>query len=200
MRKLALASLAAGAIATSFSVPAVQASPPVDGPDGARCAYTATSDPAPGAGDDDMTGEVHAGPLAWDRPFTVHCSLQRNDNVHNGPSNDLWRESQAAQGNDARVAYMAPRSVNYTSGENDQEYLCTSVTHGGGTLYWVGVADPDGIPASGDETGGYWTTYSSRTCSEATQAGTGPTCDLVDDLMVLPPGVEACRTSGLSTH
>jgi hypothetical protein len=142
-------------MALSFTAPAAPASPPTPGPSGERCRYSALSDPAPGAGDDAMTGEVHAGPLTWNRPFTVHCSLQVNDNVHNGTSNDVWRESQRADATATTwVAYMPSRPVNYSSGEFDQDFLCTSVSWAGGTLFWHGTTDPDGIPGTGDETGG----------------------------------------------
>ncbi len=185
MRKLLLASVALCAIGTSFAVPAAQASPAVPGPTGPKCGYTAVSDPGPDAGPDAMTGEVHAGPLTWDRDFTVHCSLQRNDNVHNGTSNDVWRESQGAEGTATTwVAHMPSRPVNYTSGENDRDYLCTSVTSAGGTIYWVGAEDPDGIPGTGDESGGYWTSDPNRACSAATQFSTGPLIDLINGIVI----------------
>ena len=67
---------------------------------------------------------------------------------------------------------MPPRPVRYPPGEG-VDYLCTSVTWAGGTLYWFGFTDPDGIPGSGDELGGHWTSDPKRTCAASSGVSVG---------------------------
>lgn len=194
MRKLVLASCALAALATSFVTPA-QAGPPTAGPAGAKCGYNAVSDPAPDADADAMTGEVHGGPATWDRPFTLRCTLQVDSNVHNGTTNDTlsegWAATEPAPG---QWVAQGQAPINYLSPENSQDYLCTSATYSGGTLYWHPTdPGPDGIANTLDDVPGHWTTDPNTPCSAATQFSTGPIIDLLNELVFEPlDGIAIC--------
>jgi hypothetical protein len=174
------------ALAGTFVVPA-HASMPTGGPTGAKCRYTAVSNPAPDAPTDQMTAVISAGPLVWDRKFSVHCTVQVNSNFHNG--NDaavVWAD--AVGSGSAWVGIMPPTQRNYTSHENDQDSLCTSVKYDENgvtvTIYWVpGNDGPDGIPGTPDDVAGYWTKDAGRSCGEATQFSTGPAERLIDTVV-----------------
>lgn len=89
MARLGVISSALGAVAASLAVPtASHASPPLDLPTGQKCGYSAFYDPWPDADPDEMVAEVRGGPLLWDRPFTLHCTIQADDNVDGGTAND----------------------------------------------------------------------------------------------------------------
>lgn len=192
MRKLLLAAVATSALATSFVAPAAQAGPPAPGPSGRLCGYFATTDPNPDAPDDQLTGVTYGGTLTWDRAFTLHCYLRVNVNQHCATANHTAcaafdahaGSTQTAPGTHA--ATLTPTAVTYTSGEFDQDYLCTAVSHAGGDLYWHPSEDPDGIPQSGDEVAGHWTTDVTKACSAATQFSTGPIIRLIDEAIVCP--------------
>jgi hypothetical protein len=194
VKKLALASLALSTVAMTFVAPAAHAGPFENGPRGRLCGYNASSDPAPDADADAMTGQVNGGPLAWDRDFVLHCTLQVDSNVHNGTSNDTVHESIGAEpvsdtGN--YLAILQPTPINYLSPEESQDYLCTSVTSGTTTLYWRPTTDgPDGLPNTPDDVPGAWTTDPNTPCSAATQVSTGvstgPVIDLLNELVFEP--------------
>ena len=224
VKKLTLAAAALAALATSFMAPVAEASPPAPdgGPRGRLCGYNASSDPAPDAEDDAMTGQVNGGTAVWDRAFTLHCSLQVDDNVHNGISNDVVHEQQPAEctdldpndavpdavwdelngvdqlnglGENFCRATMAPRLINYISPEESQDYLCAWVTYGSPTTtiyYYPGNDGPDTIPETPDDEPGHWSSSSARTCSAATQISTGPVIDLLNDLVFEPTDVITC--------
>lgn len=184
MRKLLLASIAASAVITSLVAPVASAAPLPSGPSGARCGYDANSDPSPDAGPDDMIGEIDGGPLAWDRPFTLHCVIQVNNPLHSDPDTLAKNDAAAVGSGTAWVAVAPPKQVAYQSGEFDQDYLCTEVVYAGGTLYWSAASDPDGLPNTGDEVPGFWTTNASAPCNPATQTSTGPVVRLLEQLEI----------------
>lgn len=186
VRRLILASLAVSAAAMSLVVPVASATVPDTLPRGRLCGYRATSDPAPDAPANAMTGTIDAGPAVWDRAFTITCSIQVDDSVHNGTTNDKARESQASVGSGTtHVAVMEPRTVNYLSPEDSQDYLCVSVTWSGGTIYFsAGNDGPDQIPGTADDVPSSWSNSSSVTCGAATQFSTGPFIDAVNDIVI----------------
>ena len=166
MRATVLA-LAAAALVPAFA-PVVAADPPPE-PAGRRCAYAATTDPRPGAPEDRMTGEGYGGPMVGEG--TLICTLRVNSNRHDGPY--VWRKEQPAV---AGVAAFA-ESLEYDSGDDDQDYLCTSWRQPDGTtLYWhPGV--PDQRPWRSEP--GYWTTDGTAPCSAAVQI---PGYSLIDEI------------------
>jgi len=191
VRKLLLAAVAISALATSFVAPA-QAGPPEPGPTGRLCGYFATSDPNPEAPTDAMTGVVYGGTLTWNQPFTLHCYLRVNINQHCPTANHPTCAAFDAHASSTEAppgthsATLSPTPVNYTSGEFDQDYLCTAVSYAGGDLYWHPAEDPDGIPGTGDETTGHWTKDVTKPCSAATQFSTGPIIRFIDSVIVCP--------------
>jgi hypothetical protein len=203
VKKLAVASLALSALAMSFVAPAAQAGPATPGPDGRKCSYAAVSDPAPDADENAMTGQANAGPLVWDRAFSVQCIVQVDSNLHNGTSNDADSISCSAQeGPPGTWTVQCEDTLNYISGEESQDYLCTQVTYSGGTLYWHPTdPGPDGIAGTPDDgEAGHWTTDPNTPCSAADQQSTGPIIDLLNELIFEPldallicPALKAAR-------
>jgi len=137
-----------------------------------------------------MTGATYAGPLTWDRAFTVHCYLRVNVNQHCADHPNCTAFDAHASSTEAppgtHTASMSPTAITYTSGEFDQDYMCTAVSYAGGTVYWHPTEDPDGIPQSGDEVAGHWTTDVNKPCSAATQISTGPIIRLLNETVFEP--------------
>jgi hypothetical protein len=152
-------------LATSFVVPAAQASPRVDGPLGRNCSYAAISDPSPAAAEDDMTGQMYGGPLVWDRPFDLRCTLQVNANTHASTTYAHRETVSAASGGGQYVAVLPPTAFTYTSGYADADSMCTSVSYAGGRLYWkAGPPGPDRIAGTADDDVG-WSTDPNTSCT-----------------------------------
>lgn len=184
-----MVSLAVTAVGTTFVTPAAEAGPPVTGPQGRLCSYSSVSDPSPDADADTMVGQTNAGPLVWDRPFTVTCTIQVDSNVHNGTTNDAYASGSAsvAVGTN-HVAIHRDAGFTYDSPEDSQDYLCTSVTYASGTIYWHPTdPGPDGVAGTPDDgEAGHWTTDSNKPCSAATQFSTGPFIDLLNETVFEP--------------
>lgn len=164
MKKLLLATLATGVVATSFVTPAYAA----HGPDGRKCAYNSSTDPNPEAPPETMTGQINAGPLAGSG--TVTCIIQVDNQFHSGPN----VVSAVASGTD--VVVLSPTLVSYNSPENSQDYLCTQWTNadGSGTVYW-------------DVPSGTWShDPNTAQCGAATQVSTGPAIDLLNETLFEP--------------
>lgn len=170
MKKLLLATLATGVVATSFVTPAYAA----HGPDGRKCSYNAQTDPSPEAPPDTMLGQINAGPLAGSG--TVTCTIQIDNPLHSGTN----LVTETASGTD--VVIMDPRQVTYVSPENSQDYLCTAWTNadGSGTVYW-------------DVPSGTWShDPNTAQCGAATQVSTGPAIDLLNELIFEPLDEHLC--------
>lgn len=166
MSKIATALAVCAALLSA--APATEAAP-VPGPSGRFCGLRAVSDPNPEAPPGTATGTMDAGPMAWDRPFEVMCSVQIDNNVHSGP--DAARSSAASTDlAGTNVATMLPTPVSYSAPEESQAYMCTEARSSSGTVYWQ-TPDPgqDGILGTADDTPGYWTPDPSATCATFTQ-------------------------------
>ena len=178
MKRLTLATIALSALAGSMLQTTATASPPTNGPRGRLCSYSASSDPSPEAGDDAMTGQVNAGPLVADVGGTLHCIIRVNVNSHAGGG--VAADVSCAA--DSNGIIVCATTVNYTSGEDDQDYLCTSYQKPDGSwLYWHPSDDKGDLDPTNDEAG-HWTTNSNKPCSAATQISTGPIFDAIDAL------------------
>jgi hypothetical protein len=170
MKRSVVAALAFTGLATPLVAP-VAASPPLPGPQGVKCGYDATSNPDPGASADDMTAVVWAGPMTWDRAFTITCTIRVDNNTHTGtPAATPVTSGPASGSGTTYVNAIAPTQRHYVSSEASQDSLCTSVTSGSTTIYWApGTNGPDEIPYTPDDVPGYWTADATRGCSVTTQ-------------------------------
>ena len=176
MKSVTLATIALSALAGSLLQTTAEASPPTTGPRGRGCSYSASSDPSPAAGDDAMTGQVNAGPMIADAGGTLHCKIRVNVNNHAGGGVAADVSCPA----DSNGVIVCATTVDYTSGEYDQDYLCTSYQKPNGSwLYWHPSDDKGDLDPTNDEAG-HWTANSNKPCSPATQISTGPIIDAID--------------------
>ena len=178
MKRVTLATIALSALAGSLLQTIAVASPPTPGPRGRGCSYSASSDPSPEAGDDAMTGQVNAGPMIGDAGGTLHCIIRVNVNSHAGGG----IAADVACPADSNGMIVCGTTINYTSGEDDQDYMCMSYRKpDGGWLYWHPTEVNDPIDPTDDEPA-HWTPNSNKPCSRATQISTGPIFDAIDAL------------------
>ena len=189
MKKLAIATLALGAIVSSFGTVTAHAAE-TTGPFGNLCGFTSVTDPGTEGGDV-QTGELNAGPLfAIDdaavppapQSGTVHCTIQVGGGTHDAPDNGA-----AASASGTGVIVLPPTLVSYNSPANVPVYLCTSFTYANGpgteddvTIYWADSNDPT--------VEGHWTTNASRSCGLATSVEP-ITCE---DLVNVCAGADRC--------
>ena len=184
MRTL-VTTVALGTLVTSLVAPA-QGSPPVNAPAGRPCSYAALSDVT--GGSDAYTGQVNGGPLAWDRPFWLHCHLRVNAYTHATGSAAAHADA-ASWPHDAdpatpEVVVLAER-IDYVSPEDAYDTLCTSVSWptatGPNRLYWTPATDgPDGLPGTSDDTAAHWSVDPNVACAYPRQYSTQPLFWVVD--------------------
>ena len=178
MKRVTLATIALSALAGSLLQTIAVASPPTPGPRGRGCSYSASSDPSPEAGDDAMTGQVNAGPMIGDPGGTLHCTIRVNVNNHAGGG----VAADVACPADSNGVIVCGTTVNYTSGEDDQDYLCMKYRRPDGTwVYWHPADDKGDLDPTNDEPG-HWSGNSNKPCSRAIQISTGPIFDAIDAL------------------
>ena len=180
MKKVTLATIALSALVGSLLQTIAHASPPAnDGPRGRLCSYSASSDPSPEAGDDAMTGQVNAGPMIGEAGGTLHCIIRVNVNSHAGGGVAADVSCPA----DSNGIIVCATTVNYTSGEDDQDYMCIAYQKPDGTWrYWHPADDKGDLDPTNDEPG-HWTPNSNKPCSPATQFSTGPVWDAIDAIL-----------------
>jgi hypothetical protein len=166
MKKIAIATLALGAVVSSFGTVTAHAAV-VDGPSGLLCGFSSVTDPGTEGGDV-QTGELDAGPLlAVDNATppaaqtgTVKCTIQVGGATHAAPDNGA---SASASG--TGVIVLPATLVSYNSPANVPVYLCTQFTYSNGTtIYFDDSNDP---AVEGD-----WTDDPNSDCGLATSAGT----------------------------
>ena len=184
MKSVTLATIVLSTLAGSLLQTGTSASPPADGPRGRGCNYSVSSDPSPEAGDDAMTGQVNAGPMLADAGGTLRCIIRVNVN------------SQAGGGVAADVSCPADpnggvivcaTTVDYTSGEDDQDYLCMSYRKPDGSwLYWHPYDHKGDLDWRNDEPG-HWTSTSDQPCTLPLQiTGPGPDPVFLIDALTCP--------------
>jgi hypothetical protein len=181
VKKLGIATLALGAVVSSFGTVTAHAAE-TTGPSGLLCGFSSVTDPGTEGGDV-QTGELDAGPLlAIDdaatppaaQTGTVKCTIQVGGGTHDAPDNGA---SASASG--TGVIVLPATLVSYNSPANVPVYLCTQFTYSNGTtVYWADSNDPT--------VDGHWDTSATVACGLATEAGTedaDPVGELLDSVL-----------------
>jgi hypothetical protein len=175
VRKIAIATLALGAVVSSFgTIPSASAATSADG---RRCSFGSTTNP--GAEPDTQTGQIQAGPAVINdggTPPGVHsghfvCTIQVSASTHAGP------DAASVTGPDTTGVIAAQGQVTYTAGDDAPVYLCTEIVVDGQSWYYD---DPTVVGATGT-----WTTSSSASCGLATSLdpGNDPTVLAIEGLI-----------------
>jgi hypothetical protein len=178
VKKIAIAMLAAGALATSFS-PAANAAPPNATVD-AGCSFTTATDPNPEAPANTQSGYLYGGPITQNG--TLKCTIKAGVNTHTGTTAPGQSASLSGTGT-AGVTVVAPGIVSYVSPPETDVYVCDQFTDSANvTYYWDGDNN-------------VWTTSSAVNCELAIGAGTDdpifdPVFDLLDTIDALLQSVE----------
>ena len=140
MKKLAIAMLAAGALATSFA-PAASAAAP-DPLTDSGCGFTSVTDPNPEAPDFTQTGYLHGGPIAQNG--TITCTIKVGVNTHAGA---YVNGASASATGTSGVTVLAPTIVSYVSPSGVPVFACDQFNDGSTT--WVLDARTDTWVAAG---------------------------------------------------
>ena len=167
MKKLAIAMLAAGALATSFA-PAASAAAP-DPITDSGCGFTSVTDPNPEAPDETQTGYLHGGPIAQNGTLT--CTIKVGVDNHAGA---YVNGASASATGTSGATILPPTIISYVSPSRVPVYACDKFVDAGGTAYyWDGDLN-------------VWTTNSGVKCELAISGGTDdPALDPVNDLVEL---------------
>jgi hypothetical protein len=173
VKKIAIAALALGALATTFVTPASAAAP---SDTDLGCGFTSVTDPNPEAPVGTQTGYIDGGPILQNG--TITCTIQVGGATHADANNGASASATGTNG----FTYLSPTLVSYSSPPLTPVYLCTQFNDGSVTYYW-------------DDTTGTWTTSASSTCGLAISGGTSdpvfdPIFDLIDTILDLLTTVE----------
>lgn len=169
MKKFVLAAVALSAAATSLmTTPAAQAGVPVKGPEGFRCGYFEVTDPNPEAGnEDEVDGDIYAGPATTDEPGTLVCTIRSNPGTHAAPG--VRVAEFRSDRNGVIVGVQSSPGTTTVSGDGDL-FLCTAFRKANGTTIYH---SEDVTPR--------WHTDPGKACSPLGQGpGTGNVWDVVD--------------------
>ena len=166
MKKLAIAALALGALATTFVTPASAAAP---SDTDLGCGFTSVTDPNPEAPLGTQTGYIDGGPILQNG--TITCTIQVGGGAHSDPNNGASASATGTNG----FTYLSPTLVSYSSPPLTPVYLCSQFNDGTTTYYF-------------DDTTGTWSTSSASTCGLAISGGTSdpvfdPIFDLIDSII-----------------
>jgi hypothetical protein len=167
VKKIAIAMLAAGALATSFS-PAANAAAP-DPITDSGCSFTTATDPNPEAPANTQSGYLYGGPIAQNG--TLKCTIKSGVATHTGTTPPGQSASLSGTGTTG-VTVVAPGIVSYVSPPETDVYVCDQFTDSANvTYYWDGDNN-------------VWTTSSAVNCELAIGAGTDdPIFDPINDLI-----------------
>jgi hypothetical protein len=175
MRKLAIATLALGALATTFVTPATAAEPTT--PPDQTCSFTSVTDPSPEAGENAQFGYIDGGPILQNG--TITCTIQVGGAFHSSANNGASASATGTNG----FTYLPPTLVSYSSPPLTPVYLCTQFT------------DTDNVTWYWDDIPGDWTTDPNSDCGLAISGGTSdpifdPVFELIDTIFDLLTQVE----------
>jgi len=127
VRKIAIALLAAGALATSFTPVAHAAAPSATDSD---CGFTTATDNSPEAPENSQTGVLYGGPIAQNGTLT--CTIKVNVGTHAGAYvNGATRSATGTNG----TTVLQPGVVSYISPPGEPVYSCAAFNDG--SVNWV---------------------------------------------------------------